>query len=207
MTDGIVTALAEVRRSRDMTQQEVADAWNDEWADRKTFRDVSRWETGVVTPTLTVLTRLAELYDCPVSLLLGERLPARAETAIAVVTHGRQVLLVFNRDHQRWQFPAGHIKPGKDPETVATRECLAETGVRATARRELGQRLHPRTDVWCYYFACDYLAGDLVNGDPDENAETCWVPIAALAQFIPIVDLFEPVAEHLGVRTGCLASA
>ena len=207
MADGIVTALADVRRSRGWTQQYVARRWNESYEDRKTFRDVSRWETGVVTPTLTVLTRLAELYDCSLSALLGESAPARAEAAIAVVTHGRQVLLVLNRDSGCWQFPAGTIKPGKDPVTTATRECLAETGVRSLARYELGQRLHPRTKVWCYYFACDYLAGDLANGDPDENEETCWVPIAALAQFIPVKDLFEPVAEHLGVRTGCLQTA
>ena len=207
MTDGIAAALAEARRTRGLTQQQVASRWNDEGSSGKTFRDVSRWETGVVTPTLPVLTRLAEIYDCPLSVLLGEDLPARHEASIAVVTRGRQVLLVLNRDSGRWQFPAGTIKPGKDPEATATRECLGETGVRSVARRELGQRRHPRTKVWCYYFACDYLAGDLVNGDPDENAETCWAPIAALAQFIPVTDLFEPVAEHLGVRTGCLQSA
>ncbi len=207
MTDEIVTALADVRRSQGWTQQQVADAWNYVHDDRKTFRDVSRWETGVVTPTLTVLARLADLYGCALSELLGEPAPLRLETAIAVVTHGRQVLLVLNRDSGRWQFPAGTIKPERDPATTALRECLAETGVRGTLRRDLGQRRHPRTKVWCRYFACDYLAGDLVNGDPDENAETCWVPIAALAQFIPITDLFEPVAEHLGVRTGCLQTA
>lgn len=207
MTDNISRALAATRHTLGLTQQQVARRWNDRYGDGKTFRDVSRWETGAVTPTLTVLTRLAELYGCPLSALLGERAPARHEAAIAVVTHGRQVLLVLNRDSGRWQFPAGTIKPGKDPATTALRECLAETGVRATARRELGQRLHPRTGVWCHYFACDYLAGDVVNGDLDENQETCWVPIAALAQFIPTADLFEPVAEHLGVRTGCLQSA
>lgn len=195
--------LADVRRGRGWTQQQVADRWCAEFGEPKSAKAISYWESGTRATSLEVLQRLATIYDCTVGELLGEVPHA---VALAVVTQGRRVLLVHNRDAGRWQFPAGTVKPGKDAETTALRECRAETGVHAVSRRKIGQRIHPRTRALCHYFACDYLAGDLVNGDPDENLETCWVPIATLSEFIPPGDLFPPVAQHLGVAR-CLASA
>lgn len=197
--------LAAVRTRRGLTQQQVADRWCAEFPDNpKTAKYIACWESDTRAASVPVLRRLAAIYDCTLAELLGE---VPLAVSLAVVTQGRRVLLVHNRDSDRWQFPAGTVKPGKDPERTAVRECRAETGVHAQVRGKLGQRVHPRTRALCHYFAADYLAGDALNGDPDENTEVSWVPIAALAQFIPIADLFEPVAEHLGVRTGCLQSA
>ncbi len=202
---GTDSPLTVMRKARELTQQQVAERWCAAFPeDPKTAKYIACWENGTRAASVPVLQKLAGIYDCTMAELLGE---VPLAVALAVVTQGRQVLLVHNRDSDRWQFPAGTVKPSKDPERTAMRECRAETGTHVQVRSKLGQRVHPRTRALCLYFACDYLAGDVVNGDPDENTEVSWVPIAALGEFIPVGDLFEPVAKHLGVRTGCLQSA
>jgi 8-oxo-dGTP pyrophosphatase MutT (NUDIX family) len=124
--------------------------------------------------------------------------------SIAVVLNGGSVLLVRRRDGDpgglTWQFPAGVVKPGVMPVTVAVRETLAETGVHCLARTSLGRRVHPLTRVHCEYFLCDYLAGEVTNLDLDENLAAIWVPTDDVSRFIPTDRLFEPVARALEGR-------
>lgn len=119
--------------------------------------------------------------------------------AVAVVTRGREVLLVCRRgdDAISWQFPAGTVKPGRAAAVVAVEETHAETGVRCTVRQHLGSRVHPATNVLIDYHACDYLLGDAENLDPLENADVQWVPISALTRFIPEDRIYPPILEAL----------
>jgi 8-oxo-dGTP diphosphatase len=118
--------------------------------------------------------------------------------AIAVVVDSGRVLLVCRRgETPSWQFPAGTIKPGGSSEAVAVSETLAETGVHVSVRRHLGQRLHPVTNVLCDYWLCDYLAGELANRDPVENADVLWCPIASVSKFIPTANIYPPILEAL----------
>jgi 8-oxo-dGTP diphosphatase len=119
--------------------------------------------------------------------------------AIAVVVRGTEVLLVCRRgDGQlRWQFPAGVVKPGADPEAVAVAETHAETGVHCAVRRHLGGRLHPVTGVVAEYHLADYLAGEAANLDPLENLDVAWAPISALARFIPPDHIYPPILNAL----------
>ncbi len=65
------------RLAHGWSQREAADRWNERWpAEPKTFKNFSYWElwpapTGHV-PSLEVLTRLAELYECSVADLLAD---------------------------------------------------------------------------------------------------------------------------------------
>jgi 8-oxo-dGTP diphosphatase len=119
--------------------------------------------------------------------------------AIAVVARGAEVLLVCRRgDGQiRWQFPAGMVKPGGDPATVAVQETHAETGVHCTVRELLGERVHPVTGVVAVYHLADYLAGEPANLDPLENVDVTWVPLPALTRFIPTDQIYPPVLTAL----------
>jgi 8-oxo-dGTP diphosphatase len=119
--------------------------------------------------------------------------------AIAVVIKGADVLLVCRRgdDSLSWQFPAGMVKPGGSPESVAVRETHAETGVHCAARQDLGERVHPTTGVLAFYLLCDYLTGEASNRDPQENVDVAWVPIAALPRFIPADRIFPPILSAL----------
>ncbi len=76
-----------------------------------------------------------------------------------------------------WQFPAGSIKTIDSPEEAIIREVLEETGICCTVNKILGKRLHPDTETLCYYFALNYVSGDIKNGDTNENKTVSWIPI------------------------------
>ncbi|WP_166659297.1 NUDIX hydrolase [Labedaea rhizosphaerae] len=84
--------------------------------------------------------------------------------AIAIVVRANEALVVCRNDPESdetaWQFPAGVVKPGMRPRTVAVRETLAETGVHCAVVNELGSRLHPTTQVLCDYVLCRYVTRD-----------------------------------------------
>lgn len=121
--------------------------------------------------------------------------------AIAVVVNETDVLLVCRREDNpdaiTWQFPAGIVKPGAQGRTVAVRETLAETGIHCSVVRELGSRLHPITGVFCEYYLCLYLAGQVENRDTDENVDAIWIPRQRVARFIPADRVFPPVLQAL----------
>jgi 8-oxo-dGTP pyrophosphatase MutT (NUDIX family) len=121
--------------------------------------------------------------------------------AIAVVVTDGEALVVCRRDADpsgiTWQFPAGIVKPGASASTVAVRETLAETGVHCAVRKQLGSRVHPLTGVYCEYFLCDYLAGEVENRDVSENVSAIWVAKDAVTRFIPADRVFAPVLNAL----------
>lgn len=121
--------------------------------------------------------------------------------AVAVVRRDASVLLVCRRAGAStgllWQFPAGVVKPGRDPAAVAVAETLGETGVHAAVVRDLGTRVHPVTGVVCAYLLCDYLTGQARNADPLENLDVAWAPVATLSRFIPRGDVFPPILDAL----------
>lgn len=128
--------------------------------------------------------------------------PAQAQAlrvAIAVVMRDADVLLVCRQDGTdiAWQFPAGIVKPGGSAQKVAVRETLNETGVHCSIRAHLGERLHPVTRAWCDYYACDYVHGEVVNGDTSENVAVAWVPIGELARYIPTDRIYPPILSAL----------
>jgi hypothetical protein len=68
---------AALRMVRDWSQRDAAEQWNSRWpADPKTFKNFSYWElwpgpTGYA-PSLDVLGRLAELYECSIADLVSD---------------------------------------------------------------------------------------------------------------------------------------
>src|SRR4029453_993535 len=72
-----VSALVAHRLARSWSQRDVAEAWTARWPQNpKTFKDVSYWESWPARsgrePSLPVLDRLAQLYECSVADLLGD---------------------------------------------------------------------------------------------------------------------------------------
>ncbi|MQA16686.1 MAG: hypothetical protein GEV09_21900, partial [Pseudonocardiaceae bacterium] len=72
-----LNARVALRLAHGWSQREAADRWNARWpADPKTFKSFSYWEnwpsrTGYA-PSLEVLARLAELYECRVADLVAD---------------------------------------------------------------------------------------------------------------------------------------
>jgi 8-oxo-dGTP pyrophosphatase MutT (NUDIX family) len=127
--------------------------------------------------------------------------PQALRVAVAVVVRDPDVLVVRPRGEVgngiSWQFPAGIVKPGDQPEQVAVRETLAETGVHGIVVRALGSRLHPTTNVVCDYLLCEYVAGEAANVDLAENVGVAWVDKTRLTRFIPAGQIYRPVLEAL----------
>jgi 8-oxo-dGTP pyrophosphatase MutT (NUDIX family) len=126
--------------------------------------------------------------------------PYAMRVAIAVVIKGDKVLLVRRRascDGFDWQFPAGVVKPGVEPWSVAIRETYGESRVVCSLVRALGSRLHPITDVICEYFLCSYQAGIATNADAAENTSVAWIGHAALPDFIPHDLIYAPILVAL----------
>ncbi|MBA9003074.1 hypothetical protein [Thermomonospora cellulosilytica] len=72
-----VNARVAMRLVHGMSQKDVADAWNERWPDEpRTFKNISYWEQWPSStghqPSLGVLSRLAELYECSVVDLLAD---------------------------------------------------------------------------------------------------------------------------------------
>jgi transcriptional regulator with XRE-family HTH domain len=70
-----VNARVAFRLAHGWSQRDTADRWNERWpADPKTFKSISYWENWPSStghePSLDVLSRLAELYECRVADLL-----------------------------------------------------------------------------------------------------------------------------------------
>ncbi len=72
------TAIARERKAAGYTQSRVADAIG---VEKET---VSRFENGVIAPTIFRLTQLAELFGCPISVLFGEYKGRVEEDAVVI---------------------------------------------------------------------------------------------------------------------------
>ncbi len=186
---------------------------NEDFAERLgiSARTITRWHSA---PAMIHRTEVQQILDIAYeeakpevkqrfALLMRPpepRMEAQAlRVAIAIVLRADDVLLVCRRGdgELRWQFPAGMVKPGATPETVAVQETHGETGVHCTVREHLGDRIHPVTGVVADYFVCDFLAGEVSNRDPLENVDAAWVPRAALTRFIPQDQIFPPILSAL----------
>ncbi|MDV6014017.1 hypothetical protein [Haloechinothrix sp. LS1_15] len=82
-----------LRAVRDWSQRDAAEQWNRRWpSDPKTFKNFSYWElwparTGHA-PSLEVLARLAELYECSISDLVSDCADFRSHDPIHRETQG-----------------------------------------------------------------------------------------------------------------------
>ena len=190
-------------RGRRYTQEELAERVG---VDPSTYRS---WEDGLHRPRPSNIRALcAALAVDEEALGFGGARPTDVRepgaealrVAIAVVTDGSRVLLVCRRDDTgalNWQFPAGVVKPGALPAVTAVRETLAETAIHCVVRQLLGSRLHPITRVYCEYYLCDYLGGDIENRDVVENVSVAWAPNARLTSFVPQDRIFPPILAAL----------
>ena len=132
---------------------------------------------------------------------------ARLRVAIGIVHHGTDVLMVRRRYKEgklSWQFPAGIVKPIQEPDQRIIDETLKETGISIKIIGKVGERISPETKVHAIYFNCEYLAGSLSNGEPNENAEVTWVPAGDVEKYITssmypaVIDLLNKIKnDHI----------
>ena len=160
-------------------------------------------DTALTRASDLVKARFARYVEPPDEPAVASESAQALRVAIAVVVNESEVLVVCRRGEDgagiAWQFPAGMVKPGVPPETVAVRETLGETGVHCAVTRKIGSRLHPVTHVFCEYLLCEYLTGEAQNMDVVENVSVVWIDRSKLTRFIPAQQIFPPVLEALEV--------
>lgn len=100
-----------------------------------------------------------------------------------------EVLLVSARKFPgSWVFPTGTHEMGETVRQTAERECLEECGCLVEMGQQLGKvKANQR---WYTYFL-----GEFRGFKPalEEDRQLQWVPLAELAQRLPLV--FQPVAQ------------
>lgn len=134
-------------------------------------------------------THLALSSD-PVYVELSRELapiPARLRIALGLVHQGKNILMVRRRHKEgklSWQFPAGIVKPLQEPDQRIVEEVLKETGISVKIVSKFGERISPDSRAHMIYFEGEYLAGELRNGEPDENAEVAWVPADKVETYV-----------------------
>ena len=122
--------------------------------------------------------------------------------AAAVIVHEGRLLLVRRRIKDgslSWQFPAGELEPGEDPEDAAVRETREETGLVVKATKVLGERVHPATGRTMIYVACYVLSGKATVADEDELDDIAWTNRDSLNNYIPH-PLFQRINDHLAKK-------
>lgn len=146
-------------------------------------------------------THLALSSD-PIYVELSRELapiPARLRIALGLVHQGKNILMVRRRHKEgklSWQFPTGIVKPIQEPDQRIVEEVLKETGVSTKIVSKFGERISPDTKAHIIYFECEYLVGELRNGEPDENAEVAWVPADKVETYVTS-NLWDGVLDKL----------
>jgi 8-oxo-dGTP diphosphatase len=84
----------------------------------------------------------------------------------------------------RWAFPGGLVPVGESPETTATRELLAQTGIRDLYLEQLRTFGDPSRDPHAHVVSVAYFAlvpskGEAPAGHP-KYARLAWFPVRAL---------------------------
>jgi len=182
-----VNARVALRQARGWTQPEAAERWNRRWPeDPKTFKNFSYWEawpssTGYA-PSLEVLDRMAQLYECSVADLLSDLddYGAKKRPAFSQVReHGRDL-----RDLRdlREPGPAGTVLP---PPRQAP-QPYALTAAAPPAAPPPGTRFDP-------YFGPPpaRTAADDLGPNPGELL-TSMSAVAAISSATQISSLMEP---------------
>ena len=124
---------------------------------------------------------------------------ARLRISTGLVHQGKNILMVRRRYKEgklSWQFPAGIVKPLQDPDQRIVEEVLKETGISVKVVSKLGERISPDTKVHMIYFDCEYLVGELQNGEANENAEVAWVPADKVESYVTS-NLWDGVLDRL----------
>jgi transcriptional regulator with XRE-family HTH domain len=141
-----------IRLARQLSQKDVADAWNARWPDEpKSFKNVSSWElwpNGGHQPSLVTLRRLAEIYECAVSDLVADYADYRhldsANQAKGVTERAksrRPFTAVSHVSGLEYTKPAGLVKPSITAGDGSAEKVME--GFRVADRQVGGGHLYP----------------------------------------------------------------
>ncbi len=119
--------------------------------------------------------------------------------AIGIVKKDNKFLLTKRRIKENnlvWSFPAVQIKPTWNQIELLKKEIKNETNIVVSPTLKIGERPHPTTPSYAYYWLCDYVSGELKNCDLEENEEVKWVTANEALELITS-DIYPKLKEFL----------
>ena len=102
--------ICRLRKENNMTQEQLAEALG------VSFAAVSKWERGVATPELNLITDMADLFDVSVDVLIGYQL--RNNNKDAVIQRLKDYVHVQDIG---WRLPAPQTEGADKPELSRVR--------------------------------------------------------------------------------------
>lgn len=149
---------------------------------------------GVSRPRASQIISVARERGNPVTEPLT--LPEQPHVALAVITSDKGVLVARRKDGiPPWTFLGGEIQPGETSGEAMRRKVTDEAGLKVTAVRFIGRRIHPKTSRVMVYGHVEVAPGDPELGDPDDLAEVRWASIDETRDLMP--DMYGPVRQYL----------
>lgn len=154
MNETLGNIIMRLRKENDLTQEQLANALG------ITYQAVSKWETGVSSPDISMLPLLADLFGVSIDTLFGRAAPegeAAAEKTTEAETAPAGVTLPWPDDEDMLHVVlfAGHKLVGAD-----------EQGERSCSRRNIEfQYEGPALNIWSdFSVRCGDVQGDVNAG-------------------------------------------
>ena len=111
------------------------------------------------------------------------------EAVVAVITRGREVLLIRRGasvpEPGYWAPPSGTIEPGESQEAAVIREVREEVGLTVRPVVKLWESLSLSGTHTLHWWRADYVDGTLVL-NRREAAEARWVDLAEIGAVEPL---------------------
>jgi 8-oxo-dGDP phosphatase len=115
----------------------------------------------------------------------------------------------YTLDHYSWEIPEGGVPVGEDPLDGARRELREETGIVASAWREIGQMELSNSitdEIGLFYLATGLTQGEAAP-EATEDLRLRWVPFAEITAMIDRGELPDGLTQLALERVARLRAA
>ena len=131
MNEILGSNIMRLRKENDLTQEQLANGLG------ITYQAVSKWETGVSSPDISMLPLLADVFEVSIDELFGRESPAREEPRAA------------EKKEEERAAPEGVTLPWPDDENML--HVVLFAGHKLIGADEKGERLYSRKQIEFQY--------------------------------------------------------